>query len=262
MIEAKNLFKYYGKQSVLEKMNVTIRQGEFITMVGPSGCGKSTFLKMILGTEKPSQGKLLLNGKSFPNEPSAEIGVVFQQYSVFSHLTVLDNLLIVGRFKRNKTLGFFAKGQKRPFVEKALALLEKVGLDNVLDKYPHELSGGMAQRLAIAQALLGEPKILLLDEPFGALDPGTRKDMHKLVLELWKELGITIVMVTHDLKEGFYLGTRLWVFDKANHYSVNKNQGSTLIYDLPIGNNEPELYRELDNRIHPVESFIISQSAK
>lgn len=255
MIEVRNAFKHYGEQVILEKLNITIQSGEFITMVGASGCGKSTFLKMILGTEKPSKGEVILNGNPIPNEPSSDVGVVFQQYSVFSHLTVLDNLLIVGRFKRNKTLGFFSRQSKRAFTEKTSLLLQKVGLKQVLNKYPHELSGGMRQRLAIAQALLGEPKILLLDEPFGALDPGTRNDMHKLVLELWRELGITVLMVTHDLKEGFYLGTRLWVFDKANHHNIDKHQGSTITYDLPIGNASPELYQELDDKIQPVETL-------
>ena len=259
MIEAKGLVKRYGNHTILEKINVTIREGEFITMVGPSGCGKSTFLNMILGTETPSEGKLIVNGIENPMEPSANVGVVFQHYSVFSHLTVLENLLIVGRFKRNKTLGIFATGDKSIFVKKATDLLNKVGLGNVFSKFPHELSGGMRQRLAIAQALLGEPQILLLDEPFGALDPGTRSDMHKLVLRLWKELGITIIMVTHDLKEGFYLGTRLWVFDKI-YEEDTKNQGSTLTYDLPIGNSEHRLYQKLENKLHPVQKLATLQA--
>lgn len=255
MIEAKNVFMRYQNQTILENINITIKDGEFITIVGPSGCGKSTFLKMILGSEKPSEGEWIINNKLSPDEPSADVGVVFQQYSVFPHLSVLGNLLIVGFFKRYKSMEIVTRGEKKIFREKAVCLLEKVGLENVINKYPHELSGGMRQRLAIAQALLGEPKILLLDEPFGALDPGTRGDMHKLVLKLWKELGITVIMVTHDLKEGFYLGTRLWVFDKAQYNDDTTNHGSTLTYDIQINNKKQDVYHELDNKINPIEKF-------
>jgi len=111
-----------------------------------------------------------------------------------------------------------------------------VGLDHAADKYPHELSGGMQQRLALAQALIKRPRILLLDEPFGALDPGIRADMHKLVLSLWKEQNLTVFMITHDITEGFYLGTRLWVFDKPRLDPQAPNAyGAKVTYDLPVG---------------------------
>jgi len=118
-------------------------------------------------------------------------------------------------------------------------LLEKVGLDHALTKYPSELSGGMQQRLAIAQALIKQPQILLLDEPFGALDPGIRSDMHELILEIWRETNITIFMITHDLSEGFSLGTQLLVFDKQRHDPDQPNRyGASITYDIPVGRSK------------------------
>jgi NitT/TauT family transport system ATP-binding protein len=125
------------------------------------------------------------------------------------------------------------------FLEEAKALLQAVGLSHALDQYPAALSGGMQQRLALAQALMAKPRILLLDEPFGALDPGIRADMHQLILTLWQQTGLTIFMITHDLKEGFSLGTRLWVFDKRRHDAQAPHRyGAAITYDLPLAHPE------------------------
>ena len=140
----------------------------------------------------------------------------------------------VGFAQRGLTGYLFGSKRKQARLD-AEAILKEVGLGHALKKYPHELSGGMKQRLAIAQALLGKPRILLLDEPFGALDPGIRADMHELVLRLWQEHKLTIFMVTHDIKEGFHLGTRLWVFDKLRHDPhAPQAYGATITYDLSI----------------------------
>ncbi|WP_232461257.1 ABC transporter ATP-binding protein [Cellvibrio sp. PSBB006] len=235
MIQAKNLWKQYGDNVVLERMNVSVNAGEFITMVGTSGCGKSTFLKMLLGMESPSSGELLLDGQPIPSEPDQSRGIVFQQYSVFPHLTVLQNVILAREFERAPLLGKLFGGAKRRVEDEAKALIDTVGLTPALQRYPHELSGGMKQRLAIAQALIRRPRILLLDEPFGALDPGIRADMHQLVLKLWQEHQLTVFMVTHDLSEGFYLGTRLWVFDKLRRDNQAPTAyGANITYDLPI----------------------------
>ena len=235
MIEAKNLWKQYGDNVVLERMNVRVNAGEFITMVGTSGCGKSTFLKMLLGMESPSSGELLLDGKPIPNEPDQSRGIVFQQYSVFPHLTVLQNVVLAREFEQSRWLGKLFGSAKCRVEDEAKALIDTVGLTPALQRYPHELSGGMKQRLAIAQALIRRPRILLLDEPFGALDPGIRADMHQLVLKLWQEHQLTVFMVTHDLSEGFYLGTRLWVFDKLRRDNQAPTAyGANITYDLPI----------------------------
>lgn len=246
MIQAKNLWKSYGENVVLERMNVNVNAGEFITMVGTSGCGKSTFLKMLLGMESPTSGELLLDNKPIPNEPDQSRGIVFQQYSVFPHLTVLQNVILAREFEKSPLLGKLFGSAKRKVIDEAKALIDTVGLTPALNRYPHELSGGMKQRLAIAQALIRRPRILLLDEPFGALDPGIRADMHQLVLKLWQEHQLTIFMVTHDLSEGFYLGTRLWVFDKLRRDNQAPTAyGANITYDLPITRKKTALPEDL-----------------
>lgn len=242
MIQAKNLWKKYGNNVVLERMNIKVNAGEFITMVGTSGCGKSTFLKMLLGMESPTSGELLLDGKPIASEPDQSRGIVFQQYSVFPHLSVLENVILAREFESSPLLGKLFGSKKKAVIEEAKTLLDSVGLSAATSKYPQELSGGMKQRLAIAQALIRQPRILLLDEPFGALDPGIRADMHQLILRLWREHKLTVFMVTHDLSEGFYLGTRLWVFDKLRRDPHSPEAyGASITYDLPVTRTSIEL---------------------
>jgi NitT/TauT family transport system ATP-binding protein len=203
-VTVKRVWKEYGNQVVLENLNFTIADHEFVTIVGASGCGKTTFLRMLLGVEKPSRGQLLIDGKPIAAEPGPERGIVFQRYSLFPHLTVLQNLLL--------------------------------GLDGARDKFPAQLSGGMQQRLSIAQSVIREPKVLLLDEPFGALDPGITADMHEIVLRLWAQNRMTIFMITHDLKESFQLGTRVLVFDKPRIDPQSPEAyGATVTYDIALG---------------------------
>jgi len=231
--------KHYGDNVVLENLSCNVNESEFVTLVGASGCGKSTFLRLLLGTESADSGQLLMAGEPIEQEPNPDRGIVFQKYSVFPHLKVRENVALGVEFEDSKWLGRLFGPRRKKAMEQASELLETVGLSHALDKYPHELSGGMQQRLALAQALIKRPKILLLDEPFGALDPGIRKDVHKLVLGLWREYGLTIFMVTHDLQEGFHLGTRLWVFDKVRHDPHAPNRfGSTITYDLSLHNKD------------------------
>ncbi len=257
MIEVNNVWKQYGDNIVLERLNISVQEGEFVTLVGTSGCGKSTFLNMLLGTVQTSKGEILLDGEPIPSEPGSDRGIVFQQYSVFPHMTVLENVMATRGFERPGITGYLFGAAKRAAREEAEAMLEQVGLSHALNKYPHELSGGMKQRLAIAQALLGKPRILLLDEPFGALDPGIRADMHELVLNLWKEHKLTVFMVTHDLKEGFYLGTRLWVFDKLRHDPQAPHRyGAGITYDLPVGQMDQSVYQQIDDHLRPVPEMV------
>ena len=251
MIEAKNLWKMYGDNVVLEGLNLTVKEGEFITMVGTSGCGKSTFLNMLLGTQSCSKGELLLDGKPIPAEPGPDRGIVFP------HMTVLQNVMAAKGFARKGLTGYLFGNAKVAAKKEATDILNQVGLSHALNKYPHELSGGMKQRLAIAQALLGKPRILLLDEPFGALDPGIRADMHELVLNLWREHKLTVFMVTHDLKEGFYLGTRLWVFDKLRQDPQAPGAyGASITYDLAVGQMGKKIYEEIDDNLRPVVEVV------
>lgn len=247
IISARNLWKEYGETVVLEGINIDVKEGEFVTLVGASGCGKSTFLKMLLGIESQTRGHLLLDGEPISDEPGPDRGIVFQQYSVFPHMTVLNNVVAAKGFQLPSITGLlFGKNRKNAIAD-AKAILQQVGLDHFMDRYPHELSGGMKQRLAIAQALICKPRILLLDEPFGALDPGIRADMHQLVLDLWKEHKLTVFMVTHDLKEGFYLGTRLWVFDKLRvDPQAPHAYGASITYDIPVGSTDESTLREIN----------------
>jgi len=250
LVTIKKLQKSYGDNIVLEKININIKEGEFCTLVGPSGCGKTTFLKMLLGQETPTSGTFLLDGKPFPSEPDAERGIVFQRYSVFSHLSVLENVMLGIELGESKYFGKLFGKAKAKAKESAMEMLEAVGIADSAHKYPSELSGGMQQRLSIAQSLVKKPKILLLDEPFGALDPGIRADMHELILELWKKNNLTIVMVTHDLHESFYLGTRLLVFDKVFSDPRFPNAyGAQITYDIPVGDERKVILEKIEKSI-------------
>lgn len=243
IIEINHLWKEYGNNVVLERLNLSVQAGEFISIVGASGCGKTTFLNLMLGTEQASRGEILLDGEPLNPEPGIERGIVFQKYSVFPHMTALQNVMLGEEFSHggifSKLFGKLTGSSKRNAKARALAILEKVGLAQAANKYPSELSGGMQQRLAIAQALIKKPRILLLDEPFGALDPGIRKDMHKLIHELWQEQQLTVFMITHDLSEGFQLGSRLWVFDKTRHdQQAPERFGAQITFDIPLNHEQ------------------------
>lgn len=249
-ITVKNLWKEYGDNIVLENINLNVKAGEFITLVGTSGCGKTTFLKMLLGTENATRGQLLLDDKPIRDEPDADRGIVFQRYSVFPHLNVVENVMLGEEFGQSRLLGRCFGRKRKVIRQRAVEMLERVGLGHALDRYPAELSGGMQQRLAIAQALIKQPQVLLLDEPFGALDPGIRADMHALILDIWRDTGITIFMITHDLTEGFYLGTRLLVFDKQRHDPNQPNRyGASITYDIPVGHTERQTLNEISQSI-------------
>jgi NitT/TauT family transport system ATP-binding protein len=232
-IAAKNIWKIYGDSIILEKVNFSMEAGEFCALVGPSGCGKTTFLRMLLGVEEPSKGELLFEGGAYPNEPSDERGIVFQRYSTLNHLNVIDNIVIGLEFEKSKFFGKLFGTEKKKAYAKAEEILEAVGLKDARVKYPHELSGGMKQRLSIAQSLVKKPKLLLLDEPFGALDPGISQDMHELLLGIHAKLNFGVVMVTHDIEEAFKLGTRVLVFDKVKVDKDYPNRyGSTIVNDI------------------------------
>lgn len=225
----------YGDKVVLEKVTLDIAEGAFVSIVGPSGAGKSTFLRLATGQEAPSRGRVMLDGEPLRPEPGPDRGVVFQRYSVFPHMNALENVVFGLECNRAPVFGKLFGAARRAARDEAAAMLEHVGLGDALAVYPRELSGGMQQRLAIAQALILKPRILLLDEPFGALDPGVRLDMHELITGLWREHGLTILMVTHDIKEAFKLGTRVLAFDKRRRDPHAPHRfGATAVYDFPL----------------------------
>lgn len=203
---------------VLNNINLQIREGEFVTIVGPTGCGKSTLLRTILGSEKPAKGIVKMDQKEI-KKPNRDRGVVFQKYSLFDNLTVkqnvrigleLENFSLFGNFLNTVYPGWKFEDYNTLVDE----YLGRVGLLEHGDKYPYQLSGGMRQRVAIAQAMIMKPKVLLMDEPFGALDVGTKEQMHAFMLEQWQKTKQTFLFVTHDLEEAIYLGTRVIVLSQ------------------------------------------------
>ena len=235
-VQVRRLWKTYGRQVVLENISLDVESGEFVTIMGASGCGKTTFLRILLGEERPSRGEVLLDGKPLPDEPGPDRGVVFQKYSVFPHMTALKNVMVGEEFAGAPLTAWLLGKARRETRQRALDMLAAVGLADAGSKYPSQLTGGMQQRLAIAQALMRRPRILLLDEPFGALDPGIRSDMHELILDLWSKLRLTIFMTSHDIKESFYLGGRVIVLDRVRKDPHEPGAyGARITYDLPLG---------------------------
>jgi NitT/TauT family transport system ATP-binding protein len=183
------------QRPVLSDIDLEIEAGEFVSIVGQTGCGKSTLLRLILGEQMPTRGRVFVGGKE-RTQPDPTCGYVPQKYSLFPDRTVLGNV----------TFGLKGPDARR----EALRMLRRTGLqESDAGKYPHQLSGGMQQRVAIAQALVMNPPVLLMDEAFSALDPGTRAGMQQLIKELWQESGTTIVFVTHNTREAVNLGTRV-----------------------------------------------------
>lgn len=232
-IKLQGLSKAYGDNLVLDNISLRIRQGEFCTVVGPSGCGKSTLLRLILGQETPSSNRIMVGGQPIAR-PDSSRGIVYQRYSLFPHLTVLENIMAGHELSMNIWQSFL---RRKKIKEEASVYLDYVQLLPHANKYPHELSGGMQQRVAIAQALIKKPQILLMDEPFGALDPGTREAMQVLILDLWKQHGMTLFFVTHDLEEAVYLGTRILVISqhyKSRDSHQQRAHGARIVADYPL----------------------------
>jgi NitT/TauT family transport system ATP-binding protein len=182
-------------------------QGEFITIIGPSGCGKSTLLNVLAGFIKPTEGDVRIQGAPVIG-PGRDRGMIFQQYSSFPHLTVLQNVMFGLEINGLET----SRNARRSRAEQ---FLERVELVEHRNKYPHQLSGGQQQRVAIARSLVMEPQILLMDEPFSALDEPTRLEMQELIVQLWHRIQPTIICVTHNVTEAVYLGERVWIFTHA-----------------------------------------------
>jgi NitT/TauT family transport system ATP-binding protein len=251
-VSVENIFQTYGKRPILERVSLEADEGEFVSIVGASGCGKSTFLRLLLDQERPTRGEIIVDGLPLTGEPSQSRGIVFQRYSVFPHLTVRDNIVAAEALSR--PLGRLFGSAKRAARDRAADALDRIGLAHVADAYPSALSGGMQQRLAIAQALAAKPRILLLDEPFGALDPGTREQMHGFLQDLRAETAMTVFMVTHDLQEAFKLGDRVIVFDKTRWDPHDPAAyGATITYDFDARNGGIPYQLEEDHHVLDAE---------
>src|SRR5579863_5536587 len=207
----------HAPKKVLEHLNLAVHEGQFLAVCGQTGCGKSTMLRIILGAERPSGGRVLIEGRELPR-PDRHRGYVPQKYSLFPDKTVLDNITFGPETEEFGLWGRLTPRFLRRRAElrqAAYGYLRQMGLqESDAGKYPDQLSGGMQQRVAIAQALIMKPRILLMDEAFSALDPATRTDMQRLVRTLWCETRTTILFVTHNIAEAVFLGTRVVVLGK------------------------------------------------
>jgi NitT/TauT family transport system ATP-binding protein len=205
ILDVQHLNKLFGSRerttTALKDINFQTHRREFLCIVGPSGCGKTTLVRILAGLEEKNSGQVLLQGKAV-TEPGSDRGMVFQGYTLFPWLTV----------KKNVMFGLEVNGRGKHEAEQhALQWLQLIGLERFADAYPHQLSGGMKQRVAIVRALANQPRILLMDEPFGALDAQTRCKMQAHLLEIWRKIDITIVFITHDLDEAIFLADRILV---------------------------------------------------
>ncbi|PWJ50377.1 ABC transporter ATP-binding protein [Faecalicatena contorta] len=237
-IEFKDIRKAYGDTTVVNRFSLTIGKGEFITMIGSSGCGKTTILKMINGLVIPDEGTVLVGGKDIRNEDlitlRRNIGYAIQGSVLFPHMTVEENISYVPNLLNKKD-----KQKTKKAVNKWMDI---VGLDNdMLNRYPSELSGGQQQRVGIARALAASPDILLMDEPFGAVDEITRVQLQEEIQRIYKQTNITVVFVTHDIAEAVKLGTKMIVMD----------QGIIHQYDEPAN--------ILENPLTPFVSMLVAQ---
>ena len=196
----------------VEAIELKVTQVEFIAIVGPSGCGKSTFMKLATGLKRPSRGQIVIDGREV-NGPLKISGMAFQAPSLLPWRTTLDNVLLPLEIVEPYRSNFRSK--KTEYAERARALLRQVGLDGYADKFPWQLSGGMQQRASICRALIHEPKMLLLDEPFGALDAFTREELWCTLRDLWQAQRFNVILVTHDLRESVFLADTVYVMSKS-----------------------------------------------
>ncbi|MGK0239593.1 MAG: NitT/TauT family transport system ATP-binding protein [Candidatus Pelagisphaera sp.] len=248
ILEIKDLTKTFesndGIVTALNKISFQARRREFVCVIGPSGCGKSTFIRILAGLETPTSGQVLLDGKAV-SDPGPDRGMVFQGYTLFPWLTVKDNVMF----------GLTMSGHGSTSAgSQAMQWIDLVGLSKFANAYPNQLSGGMKQRVAIARALANQPRILLMDEPFGALDAQTRAQMQSYLLQIWKNVDITILFITHDLDEAIYLADRILVL-KAHPGEVEE------IIEVPVPRpRSPEQFispeflatkKRIEELIHP-----------
>jgi NitT/TauT family transport system ATP-binding protein len=236
-------------QFAVEAIDLQVQQGEFIAIVGPSGCGKSTFMKLATGLRPPSRGRVRIDGQPVTG-PLKISGMAFQAPSLLPWRTTVDNVLLPLEIVEPYRSNF--KARRGEYEERARALLRKVGLGGYEDKFPWQLSGGMQQRASICRALIHEPKMLLLDEPFGALDAFTREELWCILRDLWTEQRFNVVLVTHDLRESVFLADTVYVMSKSPGRFVVQRQ-----IDLPRPRDLEITYtREFTDIVHELRGHI------
>ncbi|MBO5082961.1 MAG: ABC transporter ATP-binding protein [Lachnospiraceae bacterium] len=223
LINLENISKSYGSQMVLDDMNLYIRENEFLTLLGPSGCGKTTTLRIIGGFETPDKGRVIFDGADITNIPphKRQLNTVFQKYALFTHMNIAENI----------AFGLKIKGKSKAYIDdKIKYALKLVNLDGYEKRMPDSLSGGQQQRIAIARAIVNEPKVLLLDEPLGALDLKLRQDMQYELIRLKNELGITFIYVTHDQEEALTMSDTIVVMNQGYIQQIGTPE---MIYNEP-----------------------------
>ncbi len=265
-LEIKSLSHVFGSFRVLDNIDLQVLPGQIVAVVGPSGCGKSTLLKAILGTHPPTQGEILTDGIPMRG-PNRNVGIVYQNYALYDFLTAernvsfglkLDETSMWMRFLATRK--YFAK--RRGHLKKSLEFLQVVGLSDACGKYPHEMSGGMKQRVAVAQAFIMRPKIVLLDEPFGALDEAMREDLQMMLLRFYQENLIakkegrrpeyTILMVTHELNEAIYVADRVIGLSR---FHTQGEKGAAIVYDRPCPVFHPDDPRDFSKFVEQREEL-------
>ena len=223
LLDLVNITKSYDGVTILDDLNLYIRENEFLTLLGPSGCGKTTTLRILGGFETPDAGKVLFNGQDITQLPpnKRQLNTVFQKYALFTHMTIAENI----------AFGLKIKGKSKAYInDKIKYALKLVNLEGYENRSPALLSGGQQQRIAIARAIVNEPKVLLLDEPLGALDLKLRQDMQYELIRLKNELGITFVFVTHDQEEALTMSDRIVIMDKGE---IQQDDDPNTIYHYP-----------------------------
>lgn len=265
-LEINHVSHRYGDYRVLNDINLQILPGQIVAMVGPSGCGKSTLLQAILGTHPPTEGEIRADGVLI-NKPSRNVGIVYQQYSLYDFLTAEENVAFGLKLDEttlpSRIFSYRSYAKKRQVhLKKAREFLEKVGLSTAMGRYPSELSGGMRQRVAIAQAFILKPKIVLLDEPFGALDETTRQELQMMLLKFYQENlkakqrgerpEYTIIIVTHELNEALYVADRVIGLSR---YHTQSEKGAMIVYDRPCPVFAPDDPRDFSKLVEQREEL-------
>jgi NitT/TauT family transport system ATP-binding protein len=245
LVELQNVSQLYaasdGKPNwALREVSLQMNEGEFVCIIGPSGCGKTTLLHLIAGFIQPTDGEILFKGTPIQN-PSPRRGVVFQEYALFAWMTA----------RQNVEFGLRMRAVPRPERrERARRFLQKVGLELVSDRYPHELSGGMRQRVAVARALINEPEMLLMDEPFAAVDAMTRATLQEELLRIWQEVQLGVFFITHNVDEAIFLGQRIIVMS-AHPGTIQDDILVELSYPRSRTSREfGELYTRIGQELH------------
>lgn len=257
MIQLTNIEKHFAGQTVVHPLSLTINEGEFLTLLGPSGCGKTTILRMIAGFEQPTKGDILLDGKNVTNLPpnKRDLNLVFQHYALFPHMTVEQNIQFGLKMKK------IDQAEQKVRIAEAVRLTQ---LTPLVKRYPHQLSGGQQQRVAIARAIANKPRVLLLDEPLGALDLQLRKNLQAELKQLQRSLGITFVYVTHDQEEAMMMSDRIVIMNTGRVEQIGTPKeiymkpqtlfAATFIGENNVFNEGPRMFTVRPEKVRAVDN--------